>query len=58
MHAETVETFLNAETIDKAQIAIVGFHGQTVLHKPAAQLTVQIGDGPALARRLGIAGRL
>ena len=51
-HAETVEAFLDAEGIDRANVAVVGFHGQTVLHKPAARLTVQIGDGPALARRL------
>lgn len=54
VHAETVETFLTEKAIDRAGIAVVGFHGQTVLHKPAAQLTVQIGDGPALARRLGL----
>ncbi|MEI8277224.1 MAG: anhydro-N-acetylmuramic acid kinase [Hyphomicrobiales bacterium] len=54
VHAETVETFLKAEQIDKADVTIVGFHGQTVLHKPAERLTVQIGDGAALARRLGI----
>ena len=54
VHAETVENFLRAESIDKAQVAIVGFHGQTVLHKPAAKLTVQIGDGQALARRLSL----
>lgn len=52
VHAETVQTFLRTEDIDKSGIAIVGFHGQTVLHKPAARLTVQIGDGAALARRL------
>jgi anhydro-N-acetylmuramic acid kinase len=52
VHAETVETFLATEHIDKASVAIVGFHGQTVLHRPAARLTVQIGDGTALARRL------
>ena len=52
VHAETVEAFLRAEHIDKSGIAIVGFHGQTVLHRPAARLTVQIGDGAALARRL------
>ena len=52
VHAETVETFLADEHIGKAGIAVVGFHGQTVLHKPAAKLTVQLGDGPALARRL------
>lgn len=33
---------------------LVGFHGQTVFHAPERRLTVQIGDGPALARRLGI----
>jgi anhydro-N-acetylmuramic acid kinase len=55
VHAETVETFLGTEHIDKAAVAIVGFHGQTVLHRPAARLTVQIGDGAALAKRLGMA---
>jgi len=33
--------------------SIVGFHGQTVVHRPTERLTVQIGDGPALARRIG-----
>ena len=33
---------------------MVGFHGQTILHRPAARLTVQIGDGAALARAIGI----
>ena len=54
VHAETVEAFLDAEHIARGDIAIVGFHGQTVLHKPAARLTVQIGDGAALAKRLKI----
>ena len=53
-HAETVERFLAEEKIDKAGIALVGFHGQTVLHKPSARLTVQIGDGATLAKRLGM----
>ena len=33
---------------------MVGFHGQTVLHQPERRLTVQLGDGQALAARLGI----
>ena len=52
VHAETVEAFLETERIERALIAVVGFHGQTVLHKPQAKLTVQIGDGLALARRI------
>jgi anhydro-N-acetylmuramic acid kinase len=54
VHAETVEAFLATEHIDQSTVAIVGFHGQTVPHRSAARLTVQIGDGAALAARLGM----
>jgi anhydro-N-acetylmuramic acid kinase len=33
---------------------VVGFHGQTILHRPAERRTWQIGDAAALARRLGV----
>lgn len=33
---------------------IIGFHGQTVLHRPNLALTVQLGDGQALAEQTGI----
>ena len=52
VHAETVEAFLATEHIKKSDVDIVGFHGQTVLHRPAARLTVQIGNGEQLAARL------
>lgn len=52
-HAETVERLFQEQRLDRVQIAITGFHGQTVLHRHAAGLTIQIGDGPGLARRLG-----
>ena len=45
--------FLTANDIERGTVALVGFHGQTVLHRPAQRLTVQIGDGAALAHRLG-----
>lgn len=35
-------------------VDVVGLHGQTVLHRPDTQLTVQLGDGAALHRALGI----
>lgn len=54
-HAEAVERFLAEEGRKPADVALVGFHGQTVFHDPARRLTVQIGDGQALADRLGIA---
>lgn len=54
-HASAVERFLSLNGLGRDGIDLVGFHGQTVLHRPEARLTVQIGDGPALARRLGVA---
>ena len=53
-HVEAVEAFLAADSIDRAAVDLIGFHGQTVLHRPARRLTVQIGDGADLAARLGI----
>jgi anhydro-N-acetylmuramic acid kinase len=54
MHAEAVEAFLAANGMPPSAVAVVGFHGQTVLHRPERGLTVQLGNGPALAARLGI----
>ncbi|HMO30146.1 anhydro-N-acetylmuramic acid kinase [Enterovirga sp.] len=54
-HAEAVEAFLAAEGLDSRDIEVIGFHGQTVLHRPSERITLQIGDGQALASRLGIA---
>jgi anhydro-N-acetylmuramic acid kinase len=53
-HAEAVEIFLRENGIAAGSVQVVGFHGQTVLHRPEMELTVQLGDGRALARRLGI----
>jgi anhydro-N-acetylmuramic acid kinase len=53
-HAEAVEAFLAANGMAASDVAVVGFHGQTVLHDPRRRLTVQLGQGDALAGRLGI----
>jgi anhydro-N-acetylmuramic acid kinase len=55
VHAEMVQQLLRTYGIAPSEVAVVGFHGQTVLHKPQAKLTVQIGDGAVLAKKLGIA---
>src|SRR6185295_16050316 len=54
MHAEAVEAFLAANAMAPSAVGVVGFHGQTVLHRPDRGLTVQLGNGQALAARLGI----
>jgi anhydro-N-acetylmuramic acid kinase len=53
-HAEAVAAFTKQNHISCEDIDIVGFHGQTVLHRPAQKMTVQIGDGAALARAIHI----
>jgi len=53
-HARAV-TELRAKLSGKwASPEIIGFHGQTVLHRPEQALTVQLGDGALLARETGI----
>ncbi|MCB1448477.1 MAG: anhydro-N-acetylmuramic acid kinase [Rhizobiaceae bacterium] len=54
-HASAVGAFLRKVDIAKKDIDFIGFHGQTVLHRPREGLTVQIGDGGLLARETGIA---
>lgn len=39
-HVEAVEIFLKGESVD-----IIGFHGQTVLHRPQDKITVQLFNG-------------
>ncbi len=54
IHAEVVETFMAANGLPASEIGVIGFHGQTVVHQPERRLTVQLGNGMALAARLGI----
>jgi len=54
LHGDAVDALLSRNDIDRAQVALVGFHGQTILHAPAERRTWQIGDGALLARRLGL----
>ncbi len=53
-HFQAIEAFLRENRIAREEVDLVGFHGQTVVHRPEARLTVQIGDGRFLARQLRI----
>jgi anhydro-N-acetylmuramic acid kinase len=53
-HAEAVAAFTAQNRITCADVDIVGFHGQTVLHRPERRMTVQIGDAAALAKAIHI----
>ncbi len=54
LHGAAVKDFVRAHPEETRGLELVGFHGQTVLHRPERRLTVQIGDGAALARDCGI----
>jgi len=51
-YADTIRDFLAGR--DGEPVAVVGVHGQTVLHRPQDRLTVQLIDADALARRCGL----
>jgi anhydro-N-acetylmuramic acid kinase len=53
-HAAAVERLLAEHGIDRAGVDVVGFHGHTIRHRPQGGETIQIGDGPLLARLVGI----
>lgn len=53
VHAEAVNTLRRHAGLVPADIAYIGFHGQTVLHR--ARFSWQIGNGRALARICRIA---
>jgi anhydro-N-acetylmuramic acid kinase len=53
-HVHAVRDFLKAAGGNQPKPEVIGFHGQTVLHRPQQALTVQLGDGGLLARETGI----
>jgi anhydro-N-acetylmuramic acid kinase len=53
-HADCVQAFAEANGIKLSSVDVIGFHGQTVLHRPEQQLTVQLGDGWGLSAALGV----
>ncbi len=50
-HIEAARAFL-AKHHTKPQL--IGFHGQTVTHRPSEAMTLQIGDAASLAKALGV----
>jgi anhydro-N-acetylmuramic acid kinase len=52
LHAKAVGEFLRCHPA--TPLDLVGFHGHTILHRPADRRTWQLGDGALLARLLGL----
>lgn len=53
-HVDAIKVLLKTAELQPEEIDIVGFHGQTVIHRPGQGLTVQLGDGQLLADETGI----
>lgn len=54
-HIMVVRQLLSGAGVKAAEVGVVGFHGQTIAHRPDRGWTWQIGDGAAMARALGVA---
>ena len=53
-HADAVNALLKKANLAPRDVALIGFHGQTILHKHDRRWTWQLGDGALLARLTGI----
>ncbi len=53
-HARAAMALMAKADLRPADIAVIGFHGQTIFHDPANHVTRQIGDGALLAQLTGI----
>ncbi|MEW6255584.1 MAG: anhydro-N-acetylmuramic acid kinase [Pseudomonadota bacterium] len=51
-HEDAVRLLLDFQRLAPSDLDVIGFHGQTVFHAPRSGLTVQLGLGADLARRL------
>ena len=52
LHAEAVARFRARHP--ELGFDLIGFHGHTILHRPAERLTRQLGDGALLTRLVGV----
>lgn len=53
-HIQIVKNFLADNHIKSADIDVIGFHGQTIYHNPALQVSWQLGNSTLLAKETSI----
>jgi anhydro-N-acetylmuramic acid kinase len=53
-HAAAIQAFMAEQSLSRAQVGVVGLHGQTIYHRPEVRFTRQLGIGQRVANRLGI----
>ena len=53
-HVAAVRRWACERDMALSNLDLVGFHGQTITHRPERRFTWQIGDGAVLARAIGV----
>ncbi|MCX7123959.1 MAG: anhydro-N-acetylmuramic acid kinase [Gammaproteobacteria bacterium] len=54
LHAKAVQALLKKTARKSTDIAVIGYHGQTLFHDASQKISLQIGDGALLAHLTGI----
>lgn len=54
LHIDALRDFIKKHHLDSGGVDYIALHGHTILHDPKNRHTWQIGDGPDLAKALGI----
>ncbi len=54
LHATAVKHLLQKTGYSAQQLTLIGYHGQTLFHRPALNRSVIVGNGQYLANQLGI----
>lgn len=50
-HADAVEALLKLADMKPKDVHVIGFHGQTIMHRPKEGITWQLGNGALLAEK-------
>ncbi|WP_230530139.1 anhydro-N-acetylmuramic acid kinase, partial [Microvirga roseola] len=53
-HIGAIRRFMAEANIPAGDVGLIGFHGQTVYHRPEIRFTRQLGNGPRVAQAIGI----
>ena len=54
LHADAVKKLLKESGFTSEQIDVIGYHGQTMFHKPSIGVSIIVGDGQFLADQVDI----
>lgn len=55
LHTAAIHGLLKATGYQSRNVDLIGYHGQTLFHRPAKRITIQVGDGQSLSDETKIA---